>query len=149
MTIRVLTCGCFDVLHIGHVVQLQAAKALGDHLTVALTVDERVGKGEGRPIFPWREREHMLSSLRCVDAVCTHFDIGDTLRRLRPDIYVKGAEYRDALVEEGLCKDLGIEVIFLDTKPVYHTTDIITGALLNDRIRAARKSLAQERAVRR
>lgn len=133
MTIRVLTCGCFDLLHIGHVVQLQAARALGDHLTVALTVDARVAKGEGRPLFPWREREHMLSSLRCVDAVCTHFEIGETLRRLRPHIYVKGEEYRGALPEEGLCRELGIEVIFLDTRPVYHTTEIVTGKLLRDR----------------
>jgi rfaE bifunctional protein nucleotidyltransferase chain/domain len=133
MTIRVLCCGCFDLLHIGHVVHLQAAKALGDHLTVALTMDERVGKGPGRPLFPWREREHMLSSLRCVDCVVQHYDIGDTLRRIRPDIYVKGEEYEGALLEEGLCKDLGIEVVFSTARPVYHSTEIITGAMWRDR----------------
>jgi rfaE bifunctional protein nucleotidyltransferase chain/domain len=130
---RILTCGCFDPLHIGHVAHLTAAKTLGDHLTVALTADDFVGKGPGRPVFTWREREQMLSALRCVDAVTLHVEIGNTLRTIKPDVYVKGIEYKDTLFEEGLCHDLGIEVVFLDTHPVYSSTKILNGELLRER----------------
>ena len=146
--VRVLACGVFDCLHVGHVVHLLAAKALGDHLTVALTIDGRVGKGPGRPVFSWHEREQMLSALRCVDCVVTHYDIEATIRRIQPDIYVKGKEYDGALIEEGLCRDLGIDVVFLDTSPVYHSTDILSGEFLRDRIRAAGQRGEQSRIVR-
>jgi bifunctional ADP-heptose synthase (sugar kinase/adenylyltransferase) len=88
-------------------------------------------------VFTWREREAMLSALKVVDAVTLHVDLGSTLRIVKPDIYVKGIEYDGALIEEGLCRDLGIEIVFLDTRPVYSSTDILSGKLLNDRIRLA------------
>jgi len=134
---KVLALGCFDCLHVGHMAHLQKAKSLGDHLTVAVTHDDSVGKGPGRPVFTWREREAMLSALKVVDAVTLHVDLGSTLRIVKPDIYVKGIEYDGALIEEGLCRDLGIEIVFLDTRPVYSSTDILSGKLLNDRIRLA------------
>lgn len=146
--IRVLACGCFDNLHIGHLRHLQKARSLGDHLTVALTHDDYVGKGPGRPVFNWNEREAMLSALRCVDGVMLHVEIGATLRIYRPDIYVKGIEYKDALVEEGLCRDLGIKVVFLDTQPVYSSTALLTGETLNGRIEAARSRKQEARLVR-
>jgi len=147
--IRVLACGCFDPLHIGHLRHLQAARCLGDHLMVALTHDDYVGKGPGRPIFNWNEREAMLSALRFVDGVMLHVDIGNTLRLYKPDIYVKGIEYKDKLLEEGICNDLGIRVVFLDTQPVYSSTALLNGDTLNARIDAARSRGKEAGAVRR
>lgn len=135
---RVLACGCFDLLHYGHLLHLQKARSLGDHLMVALTHDDYVGKGAGRPVFNWKQREAMLSALRCVDGVMLHVEIGNTLRTYRPDIYVKGIEYEGKLGEQALCDTLGIRVVYLDTRPVYSSTSLLTGELLNARIEAAR-----------
>ena len=140
--VRVLACGCFDGLHIGHLKHLQKARSLGDHLMVAMTHDDYVGKGPGRPVFGWKEREAMLSALRCVDGVMLHVDIGSTLRLYKPNIYVKGVEYEGQLFEEGLCNDLGIKVVFLRTEPVYSSTALLSGETLNARIAA---SLASRR----
>ena len=131
--IRILADGCFDCLHIGHVVHLQEARALGDMLMVALTADSWVGKGPGRPVFNWRERCDMLSALRCVDQVHLVYSGIDAIELLKPDIYVKGIEYKDKLEERELCDRLGIRVVFLDTKPVYSSTKIVNGELYGHR----------------
>tara|TARA_R110000868_G_scaffold34983_1_gene125670 strand:- start:1638 stop:2069 length:432 start_codon:yes stop_codon:yes gene_type:complete len=136
--VRVLACGCFDLLHYGHLLHLQKARSLGDHLMVALTHDDYVAKGAGRPVFGWKQREAMLSALRCVDGVMLHVEIGATLRLYRPDIYVKGMEYEGKLGEQALCDQLGIRVMFLDARPVYSSTQLLSGELLNARIEAAR-----------
>jgi rfaE bifunctional protein nucleotidyltransferase chain/domain len=96
----VLTNGCFDLLHIGHVRYLQAARQLGDLLLVAVNDDAstRALKGEGRPIVPAAERAELLASLGCVDYVLLFGEL--TAERvvdaLRPDIYVKGGDYHPA-----------------------------------------------------
>jgi rfaE bifunctional protein nucleotidyltransferase chain/domain len=96
--------GCFDVLHAGHVSLLQAARSLGDCLIVCLNSDESVRrlKGEGRPLNPAADRIALLSALHCVDAVLV-FD-EDTpraaLRRLRPDLWVKGGDYEGQVLPE-------------------------------------------------
>jgi D-beta-D-heptose 7-phosphate kinase/D-beta-D-heptose 1-phosphate adenosyltransferase len=93
----VLSNGVFDILHRGHVASLEAARALGDHLVVAVNSDvsTRRLKGEGRPLQPQADRAYLLASLRCVDAV-TIFD-EDTpqalIEALLPDVLVKGADY--------------------------------------------------------
>ncbi len=93
----VLTNGCFDLLHPGHVRYLEAARGLGDCLVVGLNTDESVRslKGRQRPIFPEDERAEMLAALECVDFVVLFGD--ETAERLvsllRPDSYVKGADY--------------------------------------------------------
>jgi D-glycero-beta-D-manno-heptose 1-phosphate adenylyltransferase len=93
----VFTNGCFDVLHVGHVRYLTAARALGDRLVVAINSDRTVRelKGKGRPVMREAERAEMLASLRVVDYV-TVFDqvsprslIADVL----PDVLVKGGDY--------------------------------------------------------
>ena len=63
----VLACGCFDVVTIGHVRNLQAAKQLGSYLCVLVTADQHVNKGVGRPLCGEQERLEVVSSLRCVD----------------------------------------------------------------------------------
>ena len=93
----VFTNGCFDILHVGHVRYLAAARALGDALLVAINSDRSVRalKGTGRPVMNEEERAEMLAALAAVDFV-TVFE-GDSPRRLiaelLPDVLVKGGDY--------------------------------------------------------
>jgi rfaE bifunctional protein nucleotidyltransferase chain/domain/rfaE bifunctional protein kinase chain/domain len=94
----VATGGCFDLLHPGHVRTLEAARALGDCLVVCLNSDASVRrlKGSGRPVVGEDDRAAVLRALRCVDEVVV-FDEdtpSDLLARLRPDVWVKGGDYR-------------------------------------------------------
>ncbi len=94
----VFTNGCFDILHVGHVRYLQAARALGDALLVAINSDRSVRalKGEGRPIVGAEERAEMLAALGAVDFV-TVFDEDSPralISELLPDVLVKGGDYR-------------------------------------------------------
>lgn len=91
------TNGCFDILHVGHIVYLAGARAQADVLVVGLNSDESVRaiKGPERPIVTEQERAAVLSALRCVDYV-TIFGERDAVRHLdvlRPDVYVKGGDY--------------------------------------------------------
>jgi rfaE bifunctional protein nucleotidyltransferase chain/domain len=100
----VLANGCFDLLHVGHVRYLDAARALGDVLFVGLNSDAAVArlKGPGRPLMPAAERAEILAGLRAVDHVVV-FD-EDTADRLvslvRPAVHAKGTDYTDASVPE-------------------------------------------------
>lgn len=102
--IVVLTNGCFDLLHLGHVRYLQQARALGDCLIVGVNSDASVRrlKGPSRPLQPETDRAEILAALVCVDYVVLFGD--DTAERLvdtlRPDIYVKGGDYAAASQEE-------------------------------------------------
>ncbi len=108
----VLANGCFDLLHVGHVRYLRAAKQLAERLVVAVNDDDSVRelKGEGRPLMPAEERAEILAALADVDAV-TIFpepDVRSLVRALRPDIHAKGTDYtaesvpeRDTVVECG------------------------------------------------
>ena len=146
--IRVLAIGCFDGLHPGHIAHLKAAANAGNWLTVALTVDEEVKKGPGRPCFTWNERALMLEELRCVDLVVPHFGNSErSLMDYKPEIYVKGVEYVGKLKEQEFAESMGIKVLFLDTYPVYSSSAMLKGDLLRDRI--ARESRNKESLVRR
>lgn len=94
----VFTNGCFDILHVGHVRYLTAARELGDALLVAINSDRSVRelKGEGRPVMSERERAEMLAALRAVDYV-TVFDDASPRRLIAetlPDVLVKGGDYK-------------------------------------------------------
>jgi D-glycero-beta-D-manno-heptose 1-phosphate adenylyltransferase len=96
--------GCFDVLHVGHVRYLQAARRLGDMLVVGINCDAQVAiqKGEGRPIIPATERAEIVASLEAVDYV-TVFDeptVESLLLMLRPDFHAKGTDYSEETVPE-------------------------------------------------
>jgi len=89
--------GTFDLLHLGHVRHLEAARRLGDVLMVTITADRHVNKGPGRPVFGSDLRAEMLAALSCVDWVAIS-DTPDALRaiaQLRPDVYVKGQDYEN------------------------------------------------------
>src|SRR3954454_18492859 len=93
----VLTNGCFDLLHVGHVRYLQQARRLGDALAVAVNGDESVQtlKGAGRPLNSEADRAEVLAALECVDLIMIFPDVRatDVIKTIRPAIYVKGGDY--------------------------------------------------------
>ena len=90
--------GVFDLLHVGHVRHLETARQHGSFLVVTITADAFVNKGPGRPAFPDYLRAEMLAALVHVDAVAINheYTAENAIRLLKPDVYVKGAEYSDA-----------------------------------------------------
>src|ERR1041385_5830315 len=100
----VATNGCFDLLHLGHVRYLQAARALGDLLVVGLNGDRSVQelKGAGRPITTERDRAEILAALECVDLVTIFPETRATqfLAAVRPAVYVKGGDYTAETLNE-------------------------------------------------
>ena len=100
----ILTNGCFDLLHVGHIRYLHAAKELGGKLIVALNSDRsaRSLKGEGRPLMPQAERAELLAAIEDVDAV--HIFDEPNVRALiaiiRPDVHAKGTDYTEQSVPE-------------------------------------------------
>jgi D-glycero-beta-D-manno-heptose 1-phosphate adenylyltransferase len=99
-----LANGCFDLLHVGHVRYLHAAKHLGGRLIVAINSDESVRalKGEGRPLIPAEERAEILAALSDVDAVVIfpEHDVRALIREIRPDVQAKGTDYTAESVPE-------------------------------------------------
>ena len=126
----VSTNGCFDILHIGHLQLLQAARALGDCLFVFINADESVRrlKGEARPINDETSRATLLSALECVDAVCVFEE--DTpirvLEMLQPDVHVKGGDYKiDDLPEAQTVRDGGGEIVIVPLREGFSTTNTL------------------------
>lgn len=112
----VLTNGCFDLLHAGHVRLLEAARAEGDLLVVALNSDASVrrNKGGGRPLMPARERAEALAALEAVDRVVIYDEDtpAETIAALLPDVLVKGADWaQDAIVGRDLVEAAGGRVV--------------------------------------
>lgn len=126
----VFTNGVFDVLHAGHVEYLAWARAQGDALIVGLNSDASVRalKGEQRPIVPFAERAALLRALRSVDVVV---EFGERtpealLERIRPDVHVKSAQYKEEeLPERGVVLAHGGEVRLAPHHAGRSTTDII------------------------
>ncbi|VXB94521.1 D-beta-D-heptose 7-phosphate kinase / D-beta-D-heptose 1-phosphate adenylyltransferase [Arthrobacter sp. 9AX] len=125
----VATGGCFDLLHAGHVRSLAAARELGDCLVVCLNSDESVRrlKGPERPIINQYDRAELLLAMECVDAVMV-FD-EDTpeavLERLRPDLWVKGGDYKGAsLPETALVESWGGQCLTVPYHPARSTTGL-------------------------
>ncbi|HJQ02929.1 MAG TPA: D-glycero-beta-D-manno-heptose 1-phosphate adenylyltransferase [Jatrophihabitans sp.] len=114
----VATGGCFDLLHAGHIAALREARELGDRLVVCLNSDASVRrlKGAGRPLQPQRDRAEVLRALSCVDDVVI-FDEdtpAEVLRRVRPDLWVKGGDYTGAeLPEAAILAEWGGQVVIV------------------------------------
>jgi rfaE bifunctional protein nucleotidyltransferase chain/domain len=93
----VFTNGCFDLLHVGHIRYLQAARAMGEALVIALNGDDSVRelKGAGRPVNTELDRAEVLAALSCVDFVTVFQSkrVTDLVRTVKPHIYVKGGDY--------------------------------------------------------
>jgi rfaE bifunctional protein nucleotidyltransferase chain/domain len=126
----VVTNGCFDLLHVGHVRYLQAARQLGDFLAVGLNSDASVRalKGPERPLVPEDERAEVLAALACVDAVVIFAEptAEGLVARLRPEIYVKGDDYAEAeLPEARVVGAYGGKVRLLPTVPGASTSALV------------------------
>jgi rfaE bifunctional protein nucleotidyltransferase chain/domain len=129
----VWTNGCFDLIHIGHIRNLQAASNLGDILIVGLNSDVSVNKlkGPSRPIISEKDRAEVIAALACVDYVVI-FDETDPMEaidRLRPDIHCKGADYAPPdgkpIPEAAVVKAYGGRIEFLPLVPGVSTSDLI------------------------
>jgi rfaE bifunctional protein nucleotidyltransferase chain/domain len=132
-----LANGGFDLLHVGHVRYLRAAKALGGRLVVAINSDESVRalKGEGRPIMPAEERAEIVAALGDVDAVVIfpELDVRAILREIRPDIQAKGTDYTaDSVPERDVVAEYGGRVEIVGD-PKDHSTSAIIRSRLSPR----------------
>jgi rfaE bifunctional protein nucleotidyltransferase chain/domain len=128
----VVTNGCFDLLHVGHVRYLQAARALGDALAVAVNGDDSVRelKGKDRPLNNERDRAEVLAALSYVDYVTIFPQVRATrfLEAVRPSIYVKGGDYNPETLnaeERHALEAIGAEVRILPFEPGYSTSRLI------------------------
>jgi len=129
-----LANGCFDLLHVGHVRYLHAAKQLGGRLVVAVNSDESVKslKGEGRPIMPAEERAEILAALADVDAVVIfgEKDVRALIRELRPDIQAKGTDYAaESVPERDVVMECGGRVEIVGDPKDHSATEIIRSRL--------------------
>jgi D-beta-D-heptose 7-phosphate kinase/D-beta-D-heptose 1-phosphate adenosyltransferase len=127
----VLTNGCFDVIHAGHVSYLREAATLGDVLVVGVNSDEQVvaQKGEGRPIYRLDERMEILAELQCVSFVVPFEEptAERLVQQVHPDLYVKGGDYaHEDIHENALLEELGIELRVLKERPGRSSTDTIS-----------------------
>jgi D-glycero-beta-D-manno-heptose 1-phosphate adenylyltransferase len=126
----VLANGCFDLLHVGHIRYLRAARGLGDVLFVGINSDAAVArlKGKGRPLMPAAERAEILMALREVDHVVVfEEDTADRLiASLRPDVHAKGTDYRPGRVpEEATVRSIGGQVALVGDPKDHSTRDLI------------------------
>ncbi len=126
----VLANGVFDLLHKGHILYLQEAKALGDVLFVAVNSDLSVRKlkGEARPILPQEERAFIVASLSAVDYafVFEEEDVGEIIRRMRPHFHAKGGDYTPETVpERDVAQQVGTITVITGGAKISSTTDII------------------------
>ena len=131
---KVVHChGCFDLMHPGHIKYFQAAKEMGDILVVTITPDKYVDKGPDRPVFNQNLRVDSIVALECVDYVAINKwpTAEETLRLLRPDIYVKGQEFKNLEDKTGklqneyeIIQEIGSQVKFTD-EIVFSSTDLL------------------------
>ncbi len=130
-----LANGNFDLLHVGHVRYLQAAKALGGKLVVAINSDDsvRVLKGEGRPVMPEAERAEIVAALADVDAVVVfpEVDVRSLIREIRPDVQAKGTDYTiDSVPERDTVAEYGGRVEIVGDPKDHSTSEILRTRLL-------------------
>ncbi len=131
----VMTNGCFDLLHRGHAEYLAQARALGDALLVALNTDAAICalKGPARPVLPQADRSFLVASLECVDAVvlfgtAASTDARSLLKRLLPDVYVKGGDYTIDTINQDerlLLEQLGSRIEILRLVAGVSTTELV------------------------
>jgi len=125
-----LANGNFDLLHVGHVRYLHAAKALGGKLVVAINSDDSVRtlKGEGRPVMPEQERAEIVAALADVDAVVLfpELDVRAIIREIRPDVQAKGTDYTaDSVPERDTVAECGGRVEIVGDPKDHSTSEIL------------------------
>lgn len=131
--IVVLCHGCFDLMHPGHIKHFQAAKNMGDVLVITVTPDIYIDKGPGRPVFNQNLRVESIAALECTSYVAVNKwkTAEDTLKLLRPNIYVKGQEFKNLEDNTGkiqkefeVVKEIGCEIRFTE-EIVFSSTKLI------------------------
>jgi rfaE bifunctional protein nucleotidyltransferase chain/domain len=126
----VMANGCFDVLHVGHVRYLEAARELGDVLIVGINCDAQTRrlKGEGRPLVPQDQRAEIISSIEAVDVV-TIFEeptVTELLLAVKPDIHAKGTDYtEDSVPERDVVRSFGGRVAIVGDPKDHSSTEMI------------------------
>jgi rfaE bifunctional protein nucleotidyltransferase chain/domain len=125
-----LANGNFDLLHVGHVRYLRAAKDLGGKLVVAINSDDSVRrlKGAGRPVMPEHERAEIVAALAAVDAVVIfpELDVRTLIREIRPDVQAKGTDYtRDSVPEKDVIAEVGGRVEIVGDAKEHSTSEIL------------------------
>ena len=131
---KIIHChGCFDLMHPGHIKYFQAAKEMGDILVVTVTPDEYVDKGPDRPVFNQDLRIDSIAALECVNYVAVNKwpTAEETLRLLKPDIYVKGQEFEKLEDKTGkiqkeykVLEEIGAEMKFTH-EIVFSSTELL------------------------
>jgi rfaE bifunctional protein nucleotidyltransferase chain/domain len=126
----ILTNGCFDLLHVGHIRYLHAAKELGGKVVVALNSDASVRqiKGQGRPLMNEKERAEILAALSDVDAVVIfpEPDVRAIIREIRPDVQAKGTDYSaDSVPERDEVVACGGRVAIVGDPKDHSTTEFL------------------------
>ena len=128
----VATNGCFDLLHVGHVRYLKAARALGDALIVGINGDESVRelKGPGRPINNQNDRAEVVAALEYVDLVTIFPETRATkfLERAAPDVYVKGGDYKQETLnaeERQILQKIGTKIDIVPFERGYSTSALL------------------------
>jgi rfaE bifunctional protein nucleotidyltransferase chain/domain len=126
----ILTNGCFDLLHVGHVRYLRGAKALGGRVVVGVNSDASVRalKGAGRPLMPEAERAEIVAALEDVDAVVVfpEPDVRPLIRELRPEFHAKGTDYTaETVPERDVVIACGGQVAIVGDAKDHSTSDII------------------------
>ena len=122
--------GCFDLLHVGHVRYLRAAREQGDVLVVGVNSDRAVTalKGEGRPLLPAEARAELVAALESVDYVVVFDDVtaGSLLRDLGPHVHCKGTDYTEETVpEREVMKSLGGIVRIVGDSKTHSTRELL------------------------
>ncbi|HET9794328.1 MAG TPA: D-glycero-beta-D-manno-heptose 1-phosphate adenylyltransferase [Thermoanaerobaculia bacterium] len=122
--------GAFDLLHVGHVRYLEAARREGDFLVVGVNSDASVRrlKGEGRPILPEGERAELVAALRCVDAVVVFDESSPAalIGELRPSVHAKGTDYTpESVPERAAVEEAGGRVVIVGDPKDHATTALV------------------------
>ncbi len=122
-----LANGVFDVLHVGHVRYLTAARAMADLLVVAVNSDAsvRANRGEGLPLVPEGERAEVVAALGAVDLVVVfgEKDVSEVVKAIRPELHVKGTDYTvETVPERALVESLGGRVVIAGDEKTHSST---------------------------
>lgn len=127
----VLANGCFDLLHVGHIRYLAAAKALGDCLVVGVNSDEQARKlkGEGRPAVNEIERAEVIAALRFVDLVTIFPEptVTELIRDIKPNVHAKGTDYtEDNVPEREIVREVGGRVAIVGDPKDHSSTELFS-----------------------
>lgn len=126
----IMTCGCFSILHPGHIEFLKLGRKCGDYLIVGLNSDDYIRKNKYYKLFfNQEERMEMITELKCVDAAFVFYEstFEKALSIIVPDIFIKGPEYLTSMNqgEYTVCKENNIEIRFIGDVKKYNSSEIL------------------------